>query len=1127
MTTPRSTATASPSSSVPARPASPPDDGRRADRRSDADVDRRHQRVARIVTACYALAVVVAACLWIRGLLHGRREAWLEDGFGLFNVPLTPSLISVVVLALCTWTLSGRKRVGLVAVMVFQVLGSYLGAVGCLRLINAPTLDTLYARSDFGSIVDGLSVVVGVVVLAVLWSVRSAFPGKLRRGSWRGSLLVLLIGSIATVATASIVVFAHLPTAGPRWANLRATLWGALGFHGPSLRLEQAGMPGWIQQATSLLLSLVTVVAVVVFLRSAQHDQQWTADREVQIRRLLSTWGDRDSLGYFATRRDKASICSPNARAAVTYRVIAGVSLASGDPIGDPESWDAAVAAWRAEAITYGWIPAVLGAGAEGARAYARLGLHVIALGDEALLDPEQFDLDSTDSAPVRQAVNRVRKAGLTIRAIRQGQLAAVELAELAARAAEWRGDEPERGFSMSLGREGDPADADVLFVTARDAGGRLRGLLSFVPWGKARISLDLMRRHPHAPNGINEAMVAHVLTHADRIGVRQVSLNFCMFRGVYERNAQLGSRPLTRLNHSVLGFLDKFWQLERLYRSNEKYHPQWLPRFVCFPDWVSLSQVALAAGMAEGFVPAIGAARRAAAGGHLDAQHLREIEQLQSSAPLTSERGRGERFRQRLLHLSQLEALGVQGYPAGPVRQTCTMAQLAATLRPGVEEQDESYAETVIGRVRAIRAHGDVGFLDLGDGTSTVQVVVDAAVVGSESVRQIARLLDVGDLLRVSGVRGRSRSGQPSLILQDWSVQAKALSPVAFRGLVDPGLRSRRRALDLLVHPESLELLRRRSAVVASLRSTLIAAGYWEVETPILQTVHGGAAARPFRTHINAYSADLSLRIAPELYLKRLLVAGAGPIFEIGRNFRNEGADFTHNPEFTSLEAYLPYSDYRGMQVLAEELIRRAGAAIGVSLPDHWPVVRVLDAVSVAVGEPVDIDTDIDLLLAIAVRHAVPVGTGSGPGAVIEALYAKLVEPTTIAPTFYVDFPAETSPLTRPHRSEPGLVERWDLVMNGMELGTAYTELTDPLEQRRRLVAQSAKATAGDLEAMQVDEDFLADLELGMPPSGGLGIGVDRLVMALTGTTIRSVLSFPFVRATPTHAGSAQRRGN
>lgn len=1109
---------ASPPTPSGIRPPSPSAPARRGvGRRSPEATERRIQRAARIVTACYALGVLSAMYLWIRTLWHGHREAWLENGFGLFNIPVTPSLVSVVVLALCTWSMVGRKRVGVAAVMVFQILGAYLGLAGALRMVHAPALNALYTRSDFGSIVDGSSVLVGLALVAWLWSIRRAFPGKLRKGSWHSSLVVLLIGIAGTVAVTIAIVFAYDSDYPRRWSYVRATIFGALGFHGPQAHLEFAGMPAWIPQLTSLLMSMGVVAAVVVFLRSAHNEQQWTPDRELLIRRLLATYGDRDSLGYFATRRDKASIAAANSRAVVTYRVISGVSLASGDPIGDPGSWDSAVVAWRAEAVSYGWIPAALGASEEGARVYARHGLHVLALGDEALLDPARFDLRRPGMTAVRQGVNRAAKAGIEIRAKRQSELDAQELDELAARAAAWRGDEPERGFSMALGRDGDPADAENLFVTARDADGVLMGLLSFVPWGRSRISLDLMRRHPSAPNGTNEAMVSYVLTHADDLGVREVSLNFCMFRSVYESDAKLGSRPLTRLNHSVLGFLDRFWQLERLYRSNQKYEPVWLPRFICFPDWVSLPQVALAAGQAEGFVPTVAAVRSAKAGARLGDEHLREIAGMRAHPQLVAEHPRGEQSRQRIAHLRQLESVGRQGYPATEVTATCTVAELAATLR-----DHEPETETVIGRVRALRDHGSVGFLDLVDGDTAIQVVVDAAVLGTASVRQATRLLDTGDLLCVTGVRGSSRSGQPSLIARDWEVQAKALRPVPFHGLNDPKTRLRQRAMDLLVHPDSLDLLRQRSAVVASVRATLTGAGYLEVETPILHTVHGGASARPFRTYIKAYATDLSLRIAPELYLKRLLVAGSGPIFEIGRNFRNEGADSTHNPEFTSLEAYLPFSDYHGMRTLASTLVRRAAAAVGVELPDRWPVVPMLDAVSEAVGEPVAIDSEIDRLLTLAARHEIRVRPDSEGGAIIEQLYEKLVEPQTITPTFYVDFPAETSPLTRPHRTKPGLVERWDLVMNGMELGTAYTELTDPLEQRRRLVAQSVKATAGDPEAMQVDEDFLGDLELGMPPTGGLGIGIDRLVMVLTGTAIRSVLSFPFVKPAPARSGRA-----
>ena len=289
-----------------------------------------------------------------------------------------------------------------------------------------------------------------------------------------------------------------------------------------------------------------------------------------------------------------------------------------------------------------------------------------------------------------------------------------------------------------------------------------------------------------------------------------------------------------------------------------------------------------------------------------------------------------------------------------------------------------------------------------------------------------------------------------------------------------------------------------------------------------MLHQVHGGASARPFHTHLNAYHQDLSLRIAPELYLKRLLVAGSGPIFEVSRNFRNEGVDATHNPEFTSVEAYRPFADYNDMRRLTEHLLRDAArAATGgtvlelpggaFDLDSEWPVIGVCDAVSAALGEAVTVVDPPERLAALALSAGVEADPEWAAGRIVEELYSELVEPRTTTPTFYVDFPADTSPLTRPHRSRQGLVERWDLVVAGMEIGTAYTELTDPRIQRERLVRQSLAAAAGDVEAMEVDEAFLRALELGMPPSGGLGIGLDRLVMLLTGEQIRGVLSFPF----------------
>jgi lysyl-tRNA synthetase class 2 len=332
-----------------------------------------------------------------------------------------------------------------------------------------------------------------------------------------------------------------------------------------------------------------------------------------------------------------------------------------------------------------------------------------------------------------------------------------------------------------------------------------------------------------------------------------------------------------------------------------------------------------------------------------------------------------------------------------------------------------------------------------------------------------------------------------------------------------------------MIVNDATTDLLVKRSRAVTEVRAAFARREFLEVETPMLQAVHGGANARPFVTHINAYDSALYLRIAPELFLKRLCVGGMPRIFELNRNFRNEGVDATHNPEFTSVEAYQAYSDYLGMRDLTRELVlevatavhgrpvaRRPGPdgrTVEVDLCRPWRSVTVHDAISTATGTTVTPDTDVAELAGLCRRHGIPVAPEATSGTLVGALYEELVEASTVEPTFYLDFPVETSPLTRASRTDPRLAERWDLVAFGVEIGTAYSELVDPVDQRRRLTDQSLAAAAGDPEAMEIDEAFLEALECGMPPTGGLGIGVDRLVMMLTGASIRQTLAFPFVR--------------
>jgi lysyl-tRNA synthetase class 2 len=430
-------------------------------------------------------------------------------------------------------------------------------------------------------------------------------------------------------------------------------------------------------------------------------------------------------------------------------------------------------------------------------------------------------------------------------------------------------------------------------------------------------------------------------------------------------------------------------------------------------------------------------------------------------------------------------------------------------------------------GRVMLVRDHGARAFADLRDWTGDIQVMLDPTA----DVEGFLRGVDIGDHVAVTGEVVASRRGELSVEATGWTITSKCLRPLPdkHRGLADPEQRVRRRYLDLITSPAARDTLRARSAAIHSLRVSLHERGFIELETPILQRIHGGANARPFRTHINAYDMDLYLRIAPELYLKRLAVGGVERVFELGRTFRNEGVSFKHNPEFTMLEAYQAYADYMTMLDLTRELIQGAALAANgtavvrwpasdgtvqeVDIAGDWPVYTINEAISAALGEEVTADTPVEALRALADQAGVPHDPKWSRGAVVLELYERLVEHHTVAPTFYKDFPTDVSPLTREHRADARLAERWDLVAFGTELGTAYSELIDPVEQRRRLTEQSLLAAGGDPEAMELDEDFLTAMEYAMPPTGGLGIGVDRLVMLLTGQTIRETLPFPMVR--------------
>jgi lysyl-tRNA synthetase, class II len=484
------------------------------------------------------------------------------------------------------------------------------------------------------------------------------------------------------------------------------------------------------------------------------------------------------------------------------------------------------------------------------------------------------------------------------------------------------------------------------------------------------------------------------------------------------------------------------------------------------------------------------------------------------------------DQMRVRRQKLARLRASGVDPYPVGYPR-TATIGQVRERY-PGLTP-DAATGERVgvTGRVMRLRNSGKLCFATIRDGTGEIQVMISLDRSGTRALAAWKRDVDLGDHVGVHGEVVASRTGEFSVLADSFAITAKALRPLPdkHKGLSDPESRVRQRYLDLIINPQPRRMAELRAAATRSVREELHARGYLEAETPVLQTLHGGANARPFVTHMNAFDLDLYLRIALELYLKRLVVGGIERVYEIGRIFRNEGVDATHNPEFTMLEAYQAYADYTTMAVLTRELIQAAArAGLGgtvlhradgteCDIGGKWPLRTVYGALSEAVGEQINPDTAEERLRKVAAAAAVELRPGWDRAQIVLKLYEQLVEARTVEPTFYLDFPVEVAPLTRQHRADPRLAEKWDLVAFGTEIATAYSELVDPIEERARLTAQSLLAAGGDPEAMQLDEDFLRALEYGMPPSGGLGMGIDRMLIMLTGASMRETMLFPLVK--------------
>jgi len=468
----------------------------------------------------------------------------------------------------------------------------------------------------------------------------------------------------------------------------------------------------------------------------------------------------------------------------------------------------------------------------------------------------------------------------------------------------------------------------------------------------------------------------------------------------------------------------------------------------------------------------------------------------------------------------------GVEPYPVS-VARTASLAEIRTKYANLETDSTTGDIQSLTGRVIFKRDTGKLCFATLreGDGTE-LQAMLSLDKVGEETLNSWKSDIDLGDIVSVTGEIITSKRGELSILADSYAIAAKSLRPLPNdHKPMSEETRVRMRYVDLIVREEARSNARLRPAVMRSLRDTFQKENFIEVETPMLQVMHGGAAARPFKSFSNAYDMDLYLRIAPELFLKRCVVGGIERVFEINRNFRNEGADSSHSPEFAMIESYQAYGDWRSIAALTRSLVQNAALAISGShvvthhdgrqadLGGNWREISLYDAISEGVGESVTALTPIEDLKRIATKLGMKIDPKWITGKLAEEIFEHVAKDQLIAPTFVMGFPVDTSPLVRAHRELPGVAEKWDLYVDGFELATGYSELIDPVVQRDRLVEQATLGAKGDLEAMQVDEDFLRAMEFAMPPTGGMGMGVDRLLMALTGLGIRETILFPLVK--------------
>ncbi|WP_459611498.1 bifunctional lysylphosphatidylglycerol synthetase/lysine--tRNA ligase LysX [Corynebacterium urogenitale] len=979
---------------------------------------------------------------WSPKLIGGTLMAYALFGFVFIVIrPLRLTLRDVVLtldalfIPIAHLSLAWCVALGLVGMGLWQKRrAAWAIAVGGLVLLNVGNLlfyifspETFETPTDMGALFE-IGTVVQALLLVLMIAVHPAFTTRTRRVNVRAACLTWLIGSVV-VCVMAVALVMKFPGSlvGPQrvgWALNHAAL---LSLVDRSFFDNHA--PHAVAFIISIAAAIVLLLTLFVAVRSQQNQNSLSRTDETIVRSMIKRFNGNDSLAYFATRRDKSIIYSPNGRAAVTYRVEVGCAIASADPLGEQDSWDAAIDAFLEHAREYGWVPAVMGASEAGARAYERHGLSAMHLGDEAIVYTDRFDVDKPEFKVVRQAIAHAEREGVWMRVRRHHQISDEEMKQVEQRADSWRDTSDERGFSMALSRLGDAGDGDCVLVEAlqgRGAEATVIAQLSFVPWGTDGLSLDLMRRGPQAPNGTVEAMVAYLCSNEDLL-VRQVSLNFAVFRKVFASESQVGVDPFTKTTRKILVFLSRWWQMEALYRSNVKYNPEWVPRYMCFESTTALARTSFAAGIAEGFIPWIDSEDMR---GHADIDSPGADAAVRAMARWEARSGKktkkiNKQVQARMTAVQALEAEGINPW-AVLSAPTTTCAEVVAAP----QEQEV----TVAGRVRAKRKFGAIAFFDIADASGACQVIVDSKAL-RENLPQGAVLpnaIDLGDRVHIEGITGVSKKGQPSVIARAVRLEAKALDVVApnanKKGNAQTPSAARMMAQGLLSDPEIQRELFMRSRRVNQLRQDLQGRGYIEMPShPEMTTT---------------------------LHLLAAVAGGADKVFSL------EAEDSEHPVSASSVEQSVrpqwlatvmsTRADEQWARAMAGQLVPTGG---GVAQGKDLKTIVFLDAINSLLAEE-GLDKLEGGASAEIVRNVCQsLGLKSRPDATVNSMLATIFNerllPQIAEPTEFTDVPAELQLGSLPSMGGSYArgwmrAENADVVASGFALDTKPAELED-----------------------------------------------------------------------------------